>query len=137
MMFLHVYFYGFSWSYACLGKTDTLPLGNKDDNIQYVSYTSELQMPDIMKLIQKDLSEPYSIYTYRYFIHNWPKLCFLVCILTYKSIGNLKTECYLYVSLTLYTRERAINKIVNFRNHNEMEKENVGQLWLDSFILQV
>jgi len=34
-------------------------------------------MPDIMRLITKDLSEPYSIYTYRYFIHNWPKLCFL------------------------------------------------------------
>nr|CAG4635487.1 EOG090X07BN [Artemia franciscana] len=34
-------------------------------------------MPCIMKLIQKDLSEPYSIYTYRYFIHNWPRLCFL------------------------------------------------------------
>lgn len=47
------------------------------DDIEYISYTSELQMPDIMKLIQKDLSEPYSIYTYRYFIHNWPKLCFL------------------------------------------------------------
>ena len=47
-------------------------------DIQYVSYESELQMPDIMRLIQKDLSEPYSIYTYRYFIHNWPKLCFLV-----------------------------------------------------------
>ncbi|XP_076398036.1 N-alpha-acetyltransferase 30 [Megachile rotundata] len=58
-------------------KADSSPLGNKDDNIRYVSYTSELQMPDIMKLIQKDLSEPYSIYTYRYFIHNWPKLCFL------------------------------------------------------------
>nr|SVE75793.1 EOG090X07BN [Daphnia hispanica] len=38
---------------------------------------SELQMPDIMRLIQKDLSEPYSIYTYRYFIHNWPMLCYL------------------------------------------------------------
>ncbi|XP_034947417.1 N-alpha-acetyltransferase 30 isoform X2 [Chelonus insularis] len=50
---------------------------SKDNEIEYVSYTSELQMPDIMKLIQKDLSEPYSIYTYRYFIHNWPKLCFL------------------------------------------------------------
>lgn len=46
--------------------------------IEYVQYQSELQMPMIMKLIQKDLSEPYSIYTYRYFIHNWPKLCFLV-----------------------------------------------------------
>lgn len=45
--------------------------------IEYVSYQNELQMPDIMRLIQKDLSEPYSIYTYRYFIHNWPKLCFL------------------------------------------------------------
>lgn len=46
-------------------------------SIEYKEYQSELQMPDIMRLIQKDLSEPYSIYTYRYFIHNWPKLCFL------------------------------------------------------------
>lgn len=30
-----------------------------------------------MRLIQAELSEPYSIYTYRYFIHSWPKLCFL------------------------------------------------------------
>lgn len=48
------------------------------EQITYVQYESELQMPDIMRLIQKDLSEPYSIYTYRYFIHNWPMLCFLV-----------------------------------------------------------
>ncbi|KAL4237624.1 N-alpha-acetyltransferase 30 [Mactra antiquata] len=47
------------------------------NGIDYVVYESELQMPDIMRLITKDLSEPYSIYTYRYFIHNWPKLCFL------------------------------------------------------------
>lgn len=47
------------------------------DEIEIISYESELQMPEIMRLIQKDLSEPYSIYTYRYFIHNWPKLCFL------------------------------------------------------------
>lgn len=45
--------------------------------ITYQVYESELQMPCIMSLIQKDLSEPYSIYTYRYFIHNWPRLCFL------------------------------------------------------------
>lgn len=48
--------------------------------ITYVRYESELQMPDIIRLITKDLSEPYSIYTYRYFIHNWPQLCFLVCM---------------------------------------------------------
>lgn len=58
-------------------KTESLSIENKGEDVEYISYTSELQMPDIMKLIQKDLSEPYSIYTYRYFIHNWPKLCFL------------------------------------------------------------
>ena len=48
------------------------------DSVSYAVYENELQMPDIMKLIQKDLSEPYSIYTYRYFIHNWPHLCYMV-----------------------------------------------------------
>lgn len=68
---------------------------SKDNDIQYVSYTSELQMPDIMKLIQKDLSEPYSIYTYRYFIHNWPKLCFLVRALQkIYSFAHLMRMCF-------------------------------------------
>lgn len=57
--------------------------GKEDQSsIRYVVYESEVQMPDIIRLITKDLSEPYSIYTYRYFIHNWPKLCLLVsCIM--------------------------------------------------------
>lgn len=46
--------------------------------IEYKQYESELQLPAIIHLIENDLSEPYSIYTYRYFIHNWPNLCFLV-----------------------------------------------------------
>lgn len=50
----------------------------QSNSVQYVCYKNEQQMKDIMRLIQNDLSEPYSIYTYRYFIHNWPKLCFLV-----------------------------------------------------------
>lgn len=51
-------------------KTDTI-------EVTFKEYENELQMPDIMRVIQRELSEPYSIYTYRYFIHNWPKLCFL------------------------------------------------------------
>ncbi|RGB25620.1 acyl-CoA N-acyltransferase [Rhizophagus diaphanus] len=46
-------------------------------DITYVPYSSELQLPGIMSLIENDLSEPYSIYTYRYFINNWPNLCFM------------------------------------------------------------
>ena len=57
----------------------------KSGEVDYVVYESELQMPDIMRLIQKDLSEPYSIYTYRYFIHNWPHLCFMVRKITVMS----------------------------------------------------
>lgn len=56
---------------------------DSDGTIEYVNYRDETQMPDIMRLIQKDLSEPYSIYTYRYFIHNWPQLCFLVRIFSW------------------------------------------------------
>lgn len=60
----------------------TFPRQTEGDShgICYVRYESELQMPWIMRLITKDLSEPYSIYTYRYFIHNWPQLCFLVSV---------------------------------------------------------
>ena len=46
--------------------------------VTFMQYESELQLPHIMRLMKADLSEPYSIYTYRYFIHNWPNLCFLV-----------------------------------------------------------
>lgn len=46
--------------------------------ISYTAYKSEVDMPPIMKLITNGLSEPYSIYTYRYFLHNWPHLSFLV-----------------------------------------------------------
>lgn len=34
----------------------------------------------IIDLISLDLSEPYSIFTYRYFINNWPQLCYLAVV---------------------------------------------------------
>ena len=64
-------------------ESPLLLLVEKDEDIlfgfptRYEMYESELQMPDIMKLMKTALSEPYSIYTYRYFIHNWPQLCVL------------------------------------------------------------
>jgi peptide alpha-N-acetyltransferase len=30
-----------------------------------------------MELIDKSLSEPYSVFTYRYFLQQWPNLCYL------------------------------------------------------------
>jgi N-alpha-acetyltransferase 30 len=49
-----------------------------DLEIEYVDYIDETMMTDIQRLVSKDLSEPYSIYTYRYFLHGWPNLC--ICV---------------------------------------------------------
>ena len=42
------------------------------------SYQGEHQLPIINALIEKQLSEPYIIYTYRYFVNQWPDLSFIV-----------------------------------------------------------
>jgi peptide alpha-N-acetyltransferase len=46
-------------------------------DVEYRPYQDEGDLPGIMALISADLSEPYSIFTYRYFIHQWPQLSFL------------------------------------------------------------
>ncbi|KAG5184929.1 acyl-CoA N-acyltransferase [Tribonema minus] len=45
--------------------------------IVYEVYGGEQRLGDIMALVDRDLSEPYNIFTYRYFLNNWPELCFV------------------------------------------------------------
>ena len=52
--------------------------GDGELKIEFEAYETEDQLPLLQGLIEKDLSEPYSIFTYRYFINNWPELCYLV-----------------------------------------------------------
>jgi peptide alpha-N-acetyltransferase len=47
--------------------------------VQYEGAKEEQYLPSIRQLISKDLSEPYSIYVYRYFLYQWGDLCFMVC----------------------------------------------------------
>lgn len=50
------------------------------ENVIYVQYDITLEplyLRQMRALIAKDLSEPYSIYVYRYFLYQWPELCFL------------------------------------------------------------
>jgi hypothetical protein len=84
------------------GVVSNVGTRNIEGGVKYVSYKSELQMPDIMRLIQKDLSEPYSIYTYRYFIHNWPKLCFLVGIFRVHSTSVKLSDLYIVAFSCVY-----------------------------------
>ncbi|KAJ9084540.1 N-alpha-acetyltransferase 30 [Entomophthora muscae] len=47
---------------------------------------------NLMNLIGNDLSEPYSIFTYRYFLTYWPELSFLAKDCTGKIIGAVVSK---------------------------------------------
>ncbi|KAI3389557.1 hypothetical protein SNEBB_005252 [Seison nebaliae] len=51
------------------------PFYDEKLNIIYDTYRGENILNEIMHLIDEALSEPYTIYTYRYFIRNWPDAC--------------------------------------------------------------
>lgn len=59
----------------------TLPEAPEAPELRYVQYDNSREeefLPQIRQLISKDLSEPYSIYVYRYFLYQWGDLCFMV-----------------------------------------------------------
>ena len=56
--------------------------------LQYIQYDPDKEaqyLPAIRELISKDLSEPYSIYVYRYFLYQWADLCYMVGALLFQS----------------------------------------------------
>jgi hypothetical protein len=48
------------------------------DDIKFKTYEKEEELTNIIKLVETELSEPYSIFTYRYFLQKWPHLCIMV-----------------------------------------------------------
>lgn len=61
-------------------------------SVRYLQYSQSQEdeyLRAIRRLISKDLSEPYSIYVYRYFLYQWGHLSFLVCCLNIHSILSL------------------------------------------------
>ncbi|CAH8496932.1 unnamed protein product [Schistosoma mattheei] len=59
------------------------------NGITFRQYIGESDLNSIIHLIANDLSEPYSIYTYRYFIYNWPKLCLLAVSEDGNCVGTI------------------------------------------------
>ncbi|CAI5461526.1 unnamed protein product [Closterium sp. Yama58-4] len=59
------------------GAVDDATKGGAGE-IAYHAYRSEeADLAAVMRLVQCELSEPYSVFTYRYFLHHWPHLTFL------------------------------------------------------------
>jgi hypothetical protein len=57
-------------SHARLSSSPTMT----SPQIYYRQYAGEADLPRIMALVQSELSEPYVIYTFRYFLHQWSVL---------------------------------------------------------------
>lgn len=55
--------------------------------IRFVDYKDESQMASVMELVGRDLSEPYSVFTYRYFLTRYPELCILAMNEKDEAIG--------------------------------------------------
>ena len=47
------------------------------EEICFRTYEGEADLQIVMDAMIRDLSEPYPVYTYRYFVHKWPELCLL------------------------------------------------------------
>lgn len=64
------------------------------DEICFRSCTSEKDLLVVMDMMIKDLSEPYPIYTYRYFVQKWPELCMLAYLKSNpdKIIGSIVSK---------------------------------------------
>lgn len=50
---------------------------HEENDLTYLTYSHEEQLSLMNDLISKDLSEPYSIFTYRYFVNFWPQFALL------------------------------------------------------------
>ena len=61
------------------------------DRIEYRTFKGEEDLQTIISMIEKELSEPYPIYTYRYFVQKWPQHTFLA-FLDGKCIGCIVSK---------------------------------------------
>lgn len=59
-------------------QLEPLPASDFKPNIVFKQYTCETQLKALTTMIDSELSEPYSIFTYRQFVACHPELCFIV-----------------------------------------------------------
>lgn len=75
---------------------------------QYIQYDPSQEahyLPAIRQLISKDLSEPYSIYVYRYFLYQWGHLCYMVLFFSF-PFPTIPSTTINVVCQTTIKRER-------------------------------
>ncbi|BFZ60875.1 N-alpha-acetyltransferase 30 [Saitoella coloradoensis] len=119
----------------------------RPEDVVYEKYKDETELPDIMALISHDLSEPYSIYVYRYFIHQWPELCILArynddligCIIN-KLEPHRETPLRGYIAMLAVKKEyrglQIASRLVQ-RSIDEMVAQDADEIALETEVTNV
>jgi peptide alpha-N-acetyltransferase len=81
------------------------------EKITFRTYESEEDLQTIIKYMELNLSEPYPIYTYRYFVQKWPELCFL---------AMYEGECIGCVVSKLENQRKKDSALVRYRGYIAM-----------------
>jgi N-alpha-acetyltransferase 30 len=114
-------------------------------DFEFVNYQGEHQLKDIMDLVGEDLSEPYSIFTYRYFLNNWPHLCFIanhnnelaaVCISKLDRHQSSSSSSYRgYIAMLAVKtqfRKKGLGSQLVIRTINAMRRNNADEVILEA-----
>ena len=123
----------------------------KFPNIEFLSYKDEEMLADVQRLVSADLSEPYSVYLYRYFILTWPNLCIcaysvdpetqkriemiacIVCKAEEESSGTVGLQGYIaMLAVNKAHRKKGLGVELVSRGIEEMTKMGCTEVYLEA-----
>lgn len=119
-----------------------------DITYSQLDINNEQDFEDLKLLIAQDLSEPYSIYVYRFFLNQWPNLCYLAKNSSQEVIGVIisKLEPHRDVRLRGYIgmiaveksyRGRGIAKKLVRKSIETMIQEGADEIMLETEVVNV
>eukprot|EP01083_Nonionella_stella_P073094 197399_1 len=113
-----------------------------DPPITFKKYDGEHELHSIQELIDKDLSEPYSVFTYRYFLNNWSSLCtmamqgsrcigVIICRLGKQADGR-KDGYIAMLAVDKRFRKRGIGTELVKHSVTEMMRQKASEVFLET-----
>lgn len=123
-------------------------MAGSDISYHQLQTENDADFEAIKKLISDDLSEPYSIYVYRFFLNQWPNLCFVaknssndligVVICKLEPHRNVRIRGYIgMLAVQKEYRGKGIAKKLVKKAITEMIKEGADEVTLETEVVNI